>query len=190
MNWYKVAIGLYTVKMTTVTVDEEWEDNLEGGLSDNKKPSDYNQKQLEMGQEVEMEHTNDKEIATEIAMDHLEEFPNYYDELRKMENKLENQKQAQVLKNNIDIFNDIVKVFSFGIDNYPDLYYTVPKKTQNSIYIDFFDESNKYQFGLKINNNQYMSFTLKNGSPVSSSKGRIQDINIYDLVKKSLESIV
>jgi len=39
--------------------------------------------------EVELEHTKDKELAKDIAMDHLEEFPIYYTELDKMEKRLE-----------------------------------------------------------------------------------------------------
>ena len=41
--------------------------------------------QIKKGVDVEMEHTGDKEKATEIAMDHLTEFPDYYDRLEKME---------------------------------------------------------------------------------------------------------
>ena len=37
--------------------------------------------QLEMGTKVEMEHTDDKEEAKKIAMDHLKEDPNYYTKL-------------------------------------------------------------------------------------------------------------
>lgn len=44
-------------------------------------------KQLNKGIKVEMEHTNDKKIAKEIAMDHLYEDPTYYDKLKKIENK-------------------------------------------------------------------------------------------------------
>jgi hypothetical protein len=36
-----------------------------------------------MGQTVEMEHTTDPNIATEIALDHLSEDPHYYTKLRK-----------------------------------------------------------------------------------------------------------
>ena len=41
--------------------------------------------QLNKGIKTEMEHTKDKEKATEIAMDHLTELPDYYDKLEKME---------------------------------------------------------------------------------------------------------
>ena len=43
------------------------------------------QKQLDKGQKVEMEHTKDEELAKKIAMDHLFEFPDYYDRLDKIE---------------------------------------------------------------------------------------------------------
>ena len=71
MNWYKKA------------------KELPGGLADKKKPSDFNQKELSRGKKIEIEHTKDKELARDIAMDHLEEFPTYYTELDKMEEKLE-----------------------------------------------------------------------------------------------------
>lgn len=43
--------------------------------------------QIQKGIGVEMEHTNDKEKATEIATDHVSEFPDYYDRLEKLEKK-------------------------------------------------------------------------------------------------------
>ena len=42
-------------------------------------------KELQKGIKVELEHTDDKEMAREIAMDHLWEDPNYYLKLDKME---------------------------------------------------------------------------------------------------------
>jgi hypothetical protein len=45
------------------------------------------QAQIQKGVKIEMEHTSDKEKATEIAMDHVSEFPDYYDRLIKMEKK-------------------------------------------------------------------------------------------------------
>ena len=41
-------------------------------------------KQLAKGIKVEMEHTDNKDIAKEIAMDHLTEDPNYYNKLSKI----------------------------------------------------------------------------------------------------------
>lgn len=40
-------------------------------------------KELEMGIEVEKEHATDEKTAQEIALDHLNEIPNYYTKLKK-----------------------------------------------------------------------------------------------------------
>lgn len=45
------------------------------------------QKQLNKGIKVEQEHTGDIAMAREIALDHLDEFPDYYDRLEKAEEK-------------------------------------------------------------------------------------------------------
>lgn len=60
-------------------------DKLHGGKADKKKPSQFNQKDLEEGVSHEMEHTNDRTIAQEIAMDHLTEDPSYYKKLKTIE---------------------------------------------------------------------------------------------------------
>lgn len=41
--------------------------------------------QLRKGVKVELEHTTDKNQAREIALDHLSEYPDYYDRLEKVE---------------------------------------------------------------------------------------------------------
>ena len=43
--------------------------------------------QLKKGIAVEYEHTKDKDVAKEIALDHLLELPDYYDKLEKVEKK-------------------------------------------------------------------------------------------------------
>ena len=55
--------------------------SLTGGVGDETAPSNVNTKELSIGVQVEMEHTNDEKIATEIAMDHLTEDPQYYSKL-------------------------------------------------------------------------------------------------------------
>jgi hypothetical protein len=45
------------------------------------------QSQLDKGIKVEKEHTGDEAMAREIALDHLDEFPDYYDRLDKAEKK-------------------------------------------------------------------------------------------------------
>jgi hypothetical protein len=61
---------------------------IEAGRSKNQMPpiqdAQYNN-ELEMGIQVEYEHTTNKRIAMKIAMDHLVEIPDYYTRLAKME---------------------------------------------------------------------------------------------------------
>jgi len=45
------------------------------------------QAQLDKGINVEHEHTGNRAMAKEIALDHLDEFPDYYDRLDKAEKK-------------------------------------------------------------------------------------------------------
>ena len=68
---------------------------LKGGKADNMTIKDIADKfdvaeskiehELRIGKKVEHEHTNDTSKATEIAMDHLSEIPDYYTRLAKME---------------------------------------------------------------------------------------------------------
>jgi hypothetical protein len=67
------------------------EEKLKGGLADDKTPEDLAKKhkvtlsdinaQIEKGKDVESEHTNDPSERKEIAMDHVDERPDYYDAL-------------------------------------------------------------------------------------------------------------
>ena len=73
----------------------EKKEYLIGGRADGMTPEDIARKhglpiedieeQLEMGDEVEKEHTNNPKIAREIAMDHEAEIADYYTRLAKME---------------------------------------------------------------------------------------------------------
>lgn len=60
-------------------------DELPGGKADKMQPELFNQQQLQKGIEHELEHTDDPDLAREIAMDHLSEDPMYYDNLQKIE---------------------------------------------------------------------------------------------------------
>ena len=81
------TFGSYRLAIKTETgVDiEHYRENLKGGKADGKDITQYSLVQLLKGISVEVEHTNDKMIALEIASDHLEEFPEYYTYLEVME---------------------------------------------------------------------------------------------------------
>jgi len=61
------------------------------------------QKQLEMGMKVEHEHTTDNDEAMDIALQHLDEIPNYYSKLKKMEKVKEDW--SEKYKKSIDCNN-------------------------------------------------------------------------------------
>jgi len=70
---------------------KQFKDGLKGGKADGKPIIKYDLQQLLMGIEVELEHTNNKMRALEISTDHLEEFPDYYTRLEKMEKEAEKE---------------------------------------------------------------------------------------------------
>jgi hypothetical protein len=51
------------------------------------------EEQIEKGMKVELEHTSDLDRARKIAIDHLAEFPDYYDRLAKMEEEAKAEEQ-------------------------------------------------------------------------------------------------
>lgn len=96
------------------------EENLEGGMADKKTVEDIAKKHkldvevikkhLNDGIKVEMEHTNLKTKAKEIAMDHIFEDPKYYDKLSKMEtNEIKNNESDQNDKEMVDGIIEIIK---------------------------------------------------------------------------------
>lgn len=70
-------------------------DKIKGGKADKLSVEDIAKKhevsiesiksQIKIGKKIEMEHVDDSDLAKEIAMDHLEEIPDYYTRLKKME---------------------------------------------------------------------------------------------------------
>ncbi len=84
--------GRRLAKAKGLPTDSEWGDQLAGGKADGKAPSDFDEKELQKGQKVELEHTDDYDTALEIAMDHITELGDeYYPELDKMEKKLKDK---------------------------------------------------------------------------------------------------
>jgi len=63
----------------------EFSDQLTGGAADDMSDADFDPAALDEGAEHEMEHTDDENIAREIARGHLAEDPEYYYKLRRIE---------------------------------------------------------------------------------------------------------
>lgn len=83
-------------------------DQLKGGVADSESSAEFDPEELTKGIEVEKEHTNDEELAEEIAKDHLKEIPDYYTRLQKME---EEAKAELVDKEGEDIPESTEDVF-------------------------------------------------------------------------------
>ena len=50
-------------------------------------PLEQIQSQLDKGIEAEMDHTKDRDVAKKIAMDHIFEVPDFYDQAEKIKKK-------------------------------------------------------------------------------------------------------
>jgi hypothetical protein len=77
---------------------KDFKGRLAGGEADGKPLAKYDLSQLLMGIKVELEHTSDRMLALEIATDHLEEFPDYYTRLKKMEEEAEKEQRRDAGK--------------------------------------------------------------------------------------------
>jgi hypothetical protein len=76
------------------------------------------QRQLDMGIPVEHEHSRNKILATDIALQHLDEIPDYYTRLKKMEASA--KKEHKKFK---DVKEDAVTDLQRGIIELPDASY-------------------------------------------------------------------
>ena len=65
-------------------VIREKKEKLKGGLGDKRSLDEFDPQEVKLGLKAEMEHTDDKSIASEIVADHLTEDPHYYSKLKKV----------------------------------------------------------------------------------------------------------
>ena len=79
INWDEVE-RIYNTSNLETKIDKN-KQNLQGGKADTAQAEDFDSDELAKGIETEMEHTNDENIAREIAMDHLTEDSKYYTKL-------------------------------------------------------------------------------------------------------------
>jgi hypothetical protein len=100
-----------------------YEDKISGGRADGKTVEDIAKKhkvdvdfiktQVKVGIEVEYEHSPNRDIAMEIALDHLDEIPDYYNRLLDMEKDAEdelNEDTGDGMKIIYDDFKGLVSI--------------------------------------------------------------------------------
>ena len=107
----------------------EEKDIVPGGLADNKGTEELAEqhkedpkeieKEKQEGTAVEMEHTNSPEVAEEIAEDHIEEIPDYYDRLEDMEEEAKTE-QEQDLDDPTPLDKEMIFNFLGGQQNLDD----------------------------------------------------------------------
>jgi hypothetical protein len=75
---------------------------------DPRPDSQYDYEQLKMGCQVEKEHTSSPVRAKIIAKDHLDEIPDYYTRLKKMEDSADTEDENPKYSNESleDIYNE------------------------------------------------------------------------------------
>lgn len=73
--------------------------------------------QLRKGIKVELEHTSDADVAKEIALDHLAEFPDYYDRLERVET---NESKTTGVKTLVSEFTKFCQ-HELGIEQVPQI---------------------------------------------------------------------
>lgn len=105
-----------------------------GKSKGNKNPVSL--KELAMGIKVEMEHTNNKLLAEKIARDHLSEFPDYYSNLKTMEDKMKKPMKKSFMKIFDNLFVKMDKADKAGPHKYIK---RMPKPTGKG-YIYFYNQ--------------------------------------------------
>jgi len=105
--------------------------------------------QLEMGIPIEHEHTRNKTLATDIALQHLDEIPDYYTRLKKMEAsaKKEHKKFKDVKEDAVtDLQRGITELPDASYDSIDNLMRRIMKKrkvTAKELHNDFVDKHNQ-----------------------------------------------
>lgn len=128
-EFHKVAQQSGVNDLRSLVFNEEEE--LKGGDSDGMSEEDLAEKhnvdvkdikkEINVGVKIEMEHTDDKDIAKEIAMDHISEYADYYTDpeygIIAIEDKLgDNKKTVRISKSDMDKLHNGGEVKIDGVE--------------------------------------------------------------------------
>jgi hypothetical protein len=188
-------------------------ETLQGGVGDKKTIEaiakkhnvslDYAKEQLAKGIKVESEHTNDIQKQTEIAIDHLFEFIEYYNELEKMETNLKAKETQMENKENIEFGSPLKKAAYYMTNKIPVDYNETPAYVVGQNLVknlnDWYPVNKKFDneladnFGDLLGAVVALSFT-KNGMPdvylSATDFSKLEDYNKSRLSKEVEHEIV
>lgn len=102
VNVHKAEAYAYELASKTAAEKEV----IPGGKASGKDSAEFDKKQIQMGMDIEQEHTPSKAKAKEIAKDHLTENPGYYTDLKAMEASFKKKEEASKKASWIDTFLD------------------------------------------------------------------------------------
>jgi len=143
------------------------EDLIPGGLADKHTPEtlaklhsvsiDIIKKQLTKGIEKEREHVgNNTDMATEIAMDHLVEMPDYYDKIAKLH-------EAYQLKSLTEYVRLNEKYYSY--DDFKNQQWATPEELKNDVEVSLRNSMPRDSFQIKSiddqSNDKGIKFEIK-----------------------------
>jgi len=182
-----------------ITNLEDWDDAIKGGKAKDKKPSDFDLDDLSAGAEIQTEHTDEPEIAIDIAMDHLEEDDDYYDEetglpdferrLKRHESDEDNEEELdEEITSDDEYFDDDEKINDITMEK------KFIKKFSNFSKINESDEpsepkmypkENKFKRIIEYNDDIEESLVSHN----FNKKGGEGEFVVFDLMDKSYQLV-
>ncbi len=175
-----------------------------GGKGDKLNPRDVDPQQLRMGIKVELEHTDNKRKALEIALDHLSEDPQYYTKLKKAKLEIKvlhhNSEEAIIERIKSYIFDYFLK--RLKSDREDRTVGHIPFSNSNElkqILDDFYESNDFYHFlnyyetrgGLKLNKKVLKSLIEEikewGGEGASDDTGPMEEIKVNPLAEKNIK---
>jgi hypothetical protein len=172
----KGKVRNYLAALHANVKNENMENKLKGGKADNMSPKDIADKfgvttkmvkdQIKKGKKIESEHTDDEEKQTEIAEDHVSEFPDYYDRIEKMEKEAKKFWGKKEKTNESKSF--VKKLLRENLEN---------QQVQQRI------QAELQRLGLPSDTQVYMA-----GEPITCSKEKVGELNesFKDVMTKTI----
>lgn len=168
----------YNVKTSKGWKDKkEQESSLPVGKHNHIPDSKFDPRQLKIGTEIELEHTDNPEWAKAIAKDHLVEIPDYYDRLLKF---VEVQGESKMNKNSLNesLVLAGIKSSRILIEGLKITPMTSSDRHAFAGAVDFMNGTPPFMAELKVNGEDAIAVADKNGIQVHLEDGSFYMIKL------------